>query len=786
MANKGETSTLLEVVQVSLAHAGRYNPGDLVAPGAVLWTDADGQWRPVVQRLRALMPELLTLGDYDTSTRTGPAIWLRCVIEPAVRADKFPDLAWPAEVVPVIYMPGVSRQMLRGGEECPDALKSLVELQYRGTVWAQKNGRDWTVRALLVSDDGGLALDVAEDRLTAQAMLGALSQLAIAPVTPLRGKRLEAEDFDRLMIGDTPRDLLLWLGDPAGTREQWDASKWSAFCSRCREEYGFDPETDGELAGGEKLGCQKGTWLGPWQRFAEAPGIYSGIPALLRRAKPATLVFNPDAWPDEAESREVALRGELGELASESQSAAHTRILGLEKDHGERRAWVWARLGMCPLAQALEHLAALAEATSTAHGGESTEEMGAQYRERGYRADGAALRALASVKRDEDRKAIGGAIRSLYLPWLEDGAGAFQKKLLAEDIDLFKRNKPVAVESGDCLLFVDGLRYDLGERLAAAAEERGLEVERSWRWSALPTVTATAKPAVAPLGDGILSASSLVADFAPQYGDDRKPLTTDRLRRAIRERKVELVDETVAGMPLRAEATGWAECGSFDKLGHDLGTRLADQIDDELMQVLDRITGLLDAGWRRVRVVTDHGWLLMPGGLEALTLPEYLTDSRWARCAAIKDTSHVEVPVFGWTWNRSERFATAPGARAFKRNVEYAHGGVSLQECVTPDLTMNSPTTSGADVVRIVELSWTGLRCRITSDPATPGGIADLRTKPNDPQASVSLPKAVDSEGKVSLLVADADLRGTAVRAVIVDRVGHVVASAPTTIGGEG
>ena len=26
---------------------------------------------------------------------TGPAIWLRCVLEPAVRADRFPDLAWP-------------------------------------------------------------------------------------------------------------------------------------------------------------------------------------------------------------------------------------------------------------------------------------------------------------------------------------------------------------------------------------------------------------------------------------------------------------------------------------------------------------------------------------------------------------------------------------------------------------------------------------------------------------------------------------------------------------------
>jgi len=277
--------TLLEAVRSSLAHAARYNDSDVVAPAAVLWTDTEGQWRPVVEQLRGLMPELLTLGDYDVQTRTGPTIWLRCVIESAVRADTFPDLAWPNGTVPVIYMPDVSRQTLRAVEECPDALKPLVELQYRGAVWTQKNGKDWTVRAFLVSDEGGLGLDVAEDRLTVQSMLGALSQLTATPIVRLRGRRLEAEDFDKLMIGDTPRDLLLWLGAPEATRGEWDDAKWSAFCNRCREEYGFDPEADGEIVGGEKLGQRKDAWPGIWERFAESPALYSGLPDLLRRAK---------------------------------------------------------------------------------------------------------------------------------------------------------------------------------------------------------------------------------------------------------------------------------------------------------------------------------------------------------------------------------------------------------------------------------------------------------------------------------------------------------------------
>ena len=84
---ESKNTTLLESVRASLASAARYNAGDVVAPAAVLWTDADGQWRPVADQLRGCMPEFLTLGEYEPQARTGPAIWLRCVIEPAVRAE---------------------------------------------------------------------------------------------------------------------------------------------------------------------------------------------------------------------------------------------------------------------------------------------------------------------------------------------------------------------------------------------------------------------------------------------------------------------------------------------------------------------------------------------------------------------------------------------------------------------------------------------------------------------------------------------------------------------------
>ncbi|MGI6418745.1 MAG: BREX-1 system phosphatase PglZ type B [Thermoguttaceae bacterium] len=777
--------TLLEAVRSSLAHAARYNPGDVVAPAAVLWTDADGQWRPIVEQLRGMMPELLTLGEFDLAARIGPAIWLRTVIEPAVRADKFPDLAWPGGAVPVIYMPGVSRQTLRAVEECPDTLKPLVELQYRGAVWTQKNGKDWTIRAFLVSDDGGLGLDVADDRVTQQAVQGSLKQLAVTPLERLRGKRLEAEDFDKLMIGDTPRDLLLWLGDPEGTREQWDEGTWAAFRNRCRQDYGFDPETDGEIVGGEKLGQRFGAWFGVWERFAESPTLYPGVPDLLRRSKPkGQLIYDREPWPDENDSMENALRAALVEVGSMTPADARKRLGQLEADHGQRRGWVWARLGMCPLAGALAHLAVLAQRTVTAPGGDSADAMAKLYAEGGYLADDAAVRALACVKTAEDVAAVRAAVRCVYLPWLDDTARNLQECLATKALPAVAQQEGIEAASGQCIVFADGLRFDTGKRLVAMAEARQLEVSDDWRWAALPTVTATAKPAGSPVA-GQVRGGSLDADFCPEISDSGEKLNADRLRRLLSAAGLQVLGPAEPGDARAKNARAWTEYGEFDKLGHDLQAKLAARIEDQLELLLERVQSLLDAGWKRVRVVTDHGWQLVPGGMPKAQLPKYLAESRWSRCASIKDSSHVEVPVAGWSWNPQEHFAYAPGVHCFVAGQEYAHGGVSLQECLVPVLTFSAASAPVSAAVTVSEVQWVGLRCRVTVEPAVEGLLADLRTKPNAAGSSITNPRPLDSNGKTALLVADDSLEGTTVSLVIIDSSGRVVSKQATTVGGD-
>ena len=140
-------------------------------------------------------------------------------------------------------------------------------------------------------------------------------------------------------------------------------------------------------------------------------------------------------------------------------------------------------------------------------------------------------------------------------------------------------------------------------------------------------------------------------------------------------------------MAVGGEGGGWTETGKLDSLGHSLDALLVRQIDPEIDALVDRISALLSAGWSRVRVVTDHGWLLLPGGLPKV---ELLAAPRRHQVGALRRRARAArrrtLPTYPWYWNPVLRIASPPGIGAFVANTEYAHGGISLQECVIPDL----------------------------------------------------------------------------------------------------
>jgi hypothetical protein len=771
-------TTVIEALARSLEGAAKYNPNDVVRPVAILWTDHDSQWQPLIPQLRRLMPQLLTLGEYEPDRRTGPAIWLRTVVDYALEQHKIPD-----GKTPVIYLSGIGRQELRAVQECPDPLKPLVELQYRGVCWTQKNGKDWSVEAFLVAEEGGLGLDVARDAVTHRAMLGALVELATTLVERLKGKHLEAEDFDKLFSDDPARDLLLWLSDPEAVKSEWNSGRWGAFKSRCKVDLKFDPDKDGELVAAELLGRQEGPWGSVWERFAESPVLYPGVPELLRNAIPSELFVEPSSWPQNNEKEEAALRKALLELENKTPAAAREQIVALEEVHSARRTWVWAKLDQAPLANALAHLAVLAERTSSELGGASLANMARLYVDAAWKVDTAALSAMAAVKSSADAQVLSKALNAIYRPWLESAAEHLQELAEKEPLPGYDEQTmdDVLVESGGMILFADGLRYDVSQRLVGRMREKGWSVTMSTRWAGLPTVTATAKPVVSPVATDI-KGLSLGEDFLPVTVDAGKPLTTDRFRKLLSAAGYPYVGATETGDPT---GRAWTEDGELDKLGHSMQGKLAGRIEEQVDLLLERIESLFDVGWREIRVVTDHGWLWLPGGLPKVTLPKYLTASRWARCAVIKGGSKVEVPTVRWHWNEHERVAVAPGIACFGAGNEYAHGGLSLQESLVPVIRVTTGVSTAKTVVKVADVTWAGLRCRVQIESAQSGLSVDLRTKVNDPDSSVSRVRAVDSEDSASLLVADDELEGTPAVVVVLDASGHVIVKQPTIIGGE-
>jgi len=155
-----------------------------------------------------------------------------------------------------------------------------------------------------------------------------------------------------------------------------------------------------------------------------------------------------------------------------------------------------------------------------------------------------------------------------------------------------------------------------------------------------------------------------------------------------------------------------------------------------------------------------------------------------ARCAAVKGDSTPSVPTYPWYWNPLLRIASPPGIGAFRVNVEYTHGGVSLQECVVPDMIVERG--EAAVSASITDISWRGMRCRIRIDTNAPGLTADLRLNWKQAKSSiVAASKELTETGEASLAVSDDSHEGVAASVVVIDQTGRVLDYKPTTVGEE-
>jgi hypothetical protein len=483
----------------------------------------------------------------------------------------------------------------------------------------------------------------------------------------------------------------------------------------------------------------------------------------------------------------LKLQQALQRLNDRPQDEAIRGVAALEAQHASRRAHPWQTLGLSPLATALAPLAKLAALCQT-HPGAPTPQAYAQfYFNEGWRVDDAALATMSTIAAcgaPEQQKVVLGCLRAVYLPWLDATARHLQKRVHEHGQFIAKRATPMEPAVGRLVLFADGLRMDVAQQLAAQLASAGVESTMDWEWSTIPAVTASAKPAASPIADGVQGGAA-EDEFATRLRSSGQLLTQDRFVATLKERGWQCLGADETGDP---GGSAWTEAGALDKRGHNEGWKLARSVETEVRDLASRVATLLKAGWPEIIVVTDHGWLLLPEGLPKVVLPAFLTETRWSRCAALKADAQTDALAFQWRWNPAVMMASPPGAGSYRAGIEYSHGGVSLQEMVTPVLRVQATPTAGVTegLARLLEAKWTGAKCRVWVGGPCTGVRVDVRRSQGDPMTSLltdQQAREITADGKVTaFLESDADI-GTPAEMVLLDSSGRVIHSLLTTLG---
>ena len=698
-------------------------------------------------------------------------------------ARALPEANWDAPKIPIIYLPGVSKADLRNVENAVFNFQPLLEYQYTGTLFIQENGREWSILAFVENPINGLGVKVAKDNATRDALKKTLPSIFQDREVLDNKTIIDADYLNNQLFPDIIPTILKWMCKGDGLLRGMDTGKQEVFVNLCKSQYEFEPDHKNIKSIAEKLGSQKNSWKYVWQMYAAAPHKYPELEELLRLAKPADLgsgmfALPEESWPQLNEEKEEALAQALAKAAKLDASKALTTLNELEKEHSVRRNWVWFELGKSPLANALQYLVVVAAKTQEAFSTVSIDAIKDYYTNHGYRIDQHMRKALTVVKLEKDKTLVRAIIQLFYQPWLENITNKFQK-LVSQDASIFTE-QTAKTESESFVLFVDAFRYELAEEFKQRLEKQKFKTSLSTGWSAIPSLTPTAKPNVSPIAMAV-SIQSEITEFRPQLNNG-KDLQTQVFRDALKAAEFKLV--TSAG-DIQADGKYWQEIGDIDTKGHEEQSDMVKRIDELFDQVQEALDLAFEKGIKQVKIVTDHGWLLLPGGLPKTPLNAGLTETRWGRCALIKEGASTNLLHLPWRWNPSIFIAYAPGISFFKANEEYAHGGISVHECLVPTLIIEN-TNSHRIVAEVKDVKWANLKCTITTSDVPDGFLVDIRTKYNDSKTSVldRVSKDKKISGNTITLMVDDSFEYQSATIVLMDENKRILDKKPTTIGG--
>ena len=239
------------------------------------------------------------------------------------------------------------------------------------------------------------------------------------------------------------------------------------------------------------------------------------------------------------------------------------------------------------------------------------------------------------------------------------------------------------------IIFVDAMRYDLAMEIKEYLQKAGFKVQVKPWMADLPTKTEVGMGRLLPDCDlklGIEDNKIAITHNGKQFKFKNKRI--EYLSKTFGEilGTIDLKDVTKTKLKGQKAKILAVFSLDIDTEGEAKGLGLVKDIEKEVTELVQKIRVLAKSGYTDVHVVTDHGFLMSSKeGLTKWAAPQG-ADVCERRYAFIPKNIGTDLPAITTSWNDTHLLVLPPAGTVFKSagQLEYLHGGASLQEMVIP------------------------------------------------------------------------------------------------------
>lgn len=248
-------------------------------------------------------------------------------------------------------------------------------------------------------------------------------------------------------------------------------------------------------------------------------------------------------------------------------------------------------------------------------------------------------------------------------------------------------------------LMIDALRYELGVALERQLAEDG-QVSLQAALAQLPSVTSVGMASLLPGAGQQLRLSNSAQSLVPLLGDQMMETVMQRMN-VLKQRFGQRFDEVRLEDFVRGRATFSADADLLVLRAVEIDSHFENHPDTapgEIIHAVKRIRVVINLlkqrGFHEVVIATDHGFFMNTHAGAGDVCPKPV--GNWVtvhdRCAlgdGAGDGNHVVLPTerMGIRGDFA-KIAVPTSLAAYRAGLLYFHGGLSLQECVVPVISM--------------------------------------------------------------------------------------------------